>query len=123
VWSIVSQSVLSVAARQVRQPLYVVLSSGDIQNSYDIKLNNKSDKPMKIVIGQKGLQGAVIDMGRIDHITLAPGQRLQVHVRVRMKHANIGEQLPFEFVIRAVGRNDVQPQRIPEYFSMPRRGS
>ncbi len=119
VWSVASRSELSVAARQVRQPLYVVLSNGDIQNSYDIKLNNKSDRPMKIRITQQGLDGAVLDMGRIRHITLSPGQRLQVHVKVRMRRSAHGGQIPFDFIIQPVGRKDLKARHVREYFSMP----
>ncbi len=41
VWSIATSSQLSMAVTQVRSPLYVMLSDGRIQNSYDIKFNNK----------------------------------------------------------------------------------
>lgn len=43
-----------------RQPLYVQLSNGDIQNRYTLKVLNKTDKPMHISIAADGPEGMTV---------------------------------------------------------------
>lgn len=119
-WNIVSTAQLDVSAHQVRQPLYVVLSDGRIQNSYELKLNNLSQQPMPIDVSVRGLSGAELDMGNFDQLILQPEQRLRLHVRVRMPRRADVDQLPFEFVISTPANPEVPARDADAYFSMPR---
>lgn len=119
VWNVETSSSLDAAVQQVRQPLYVVLSDGQIQNSYMIKLNNKKQSPVKIGISIKGLKNAILDMGRMHDIDLAADQGLQIRLRVRMQPDTDHAQIPFKFVITSA--NNKQRVIVPAYFSMPRK--
>ncbi len=120
-WNITSTARLNISAHQVRQPLYVVLSDGRIQNSYEIKLNNLTDRPMRVTVHLEDLPGAELDMGNFDHVVLDPEQRLRLHVRVRMPRNQELEQIPFEFVVTAPENAEVRQHEERAYFSMPRR--
>lgn len=70
------QSEFNASIEQVRQPLFVVMSNGQIQNSYEIKLNNKSIKPMRLRISMQDLPNAELDLGALPNqeIVLQPEQ-------------------------------------------------
>ena len=118
VWSIVTSSTLDVAVQQVRQPLYVILSDGQIQNSYMLKLNNKNQTPLILSISIQGLDNAELDMGRMSAINMEADQSLQIRLRVRMSRNNNQAQIPFKFAIEAAGSD--QHITVPAFFSMPR---
>lgn len=117
-WSIASRSDFDAAVAQVRQPLFVRLSDGSIQNSYELKLNNKRIEPLMLRIGIIGLAGAELEVEPTDHLMLHPGQRLRVLARVRMTPAHVhpGTQ-PFEFVVGELERNAILELRT--VFSAP----
>ncbi|VAW96333.1 Type cbb3 cytochrome oxidase biogenesis protein CcoG, involved in Cu oxidation [hydrothermal vent metagenome] len=99
-WGLNTRSVIDVSVRQVRQPLFVVLSNGDIQNRYAIKINNKTDREMWLAIALRGLDGAVLDLGRFDKIHISAASSSTLHVNVRMSPKNIfKENRFFEFVV------------------------
>jgi hypothetical protein len=68
---------------QVRQPLFVQMSDGSTQNSYEIALNNKTQRSLDLEIGLDGLEGATLDLGLVQEIVLEPSQRTTVLARVR----------------------------------------
>ena len=45
VYSMATRGSFDRAINQVRQPLYVVLSNGDIRNRYQIRITNKAGRP------------------------------------------------------------------------------
>jgi cytochrome c oxidase accessory protein FixG len=103
VWSIATKSQLSMAITQVRNPLYVVLSDGHLQNSYDIKLNNKSEKRIILHMHIEGLPNAVMDLGRIRNIELEPLSSINLFVRVKaFPVKGKSGQIPFSFVVETV---------------------
>ncbi len=120
VWGIATQAPMDVAVRQVRQPMYVVLSDGRIQNSYEIKVNNKTTQALVLRVDVQGLEGAELDMGRIERLELAPEDSLRVLVRVRFAAAS-GDQkrYPFHFTLTPQGREDVEPIRVESNFYTP----
>ena len=102
VWSIATHSLISMAVTQVRNPLYVVLSDGSLQNSYDIKLNNKTEKTMRLSLRIEGLEGAEMDLGRLKKLVLAPLSSVGIYVRVKARHSDgVSGQLPFRFIVEA----------------------
>ncbi|MDQ2694207.1 MAG: cytochrome c oxidase accessory protein CcoG, partial [Pseudomonadota bacterium] len=71
VWNIATTASYNATVVQVRQPLYVVMSDGHIQNTYEVKLNNKLTEPLALRIGIEGLPGAELEMDQ-QTITLQP---------------------------------------------------
>jgi len=84
VWSITQQAPYDLTVAQVRQPIYVQLSDGRIQNSYEIKVNNKTTDRMILRFTLAGLDGGQLDMGRFDTVELPPGQHLRLQAKVNL---------------------------------------
>ncbi|HED17339.1 MAG TPA: (Fe-S)-binding protein, partial [Gammaproteobacteria bacterium] len=118
IWSIVTSSTLDVAVQQVRQPLYVMLSDGQIQNSYLLKLINKDKNPIKLSISIQGLDNAQLDIGHMRAINVEADQSLQIRLRVRMKADASQVQVAFKFIIDSASGD--QHKIVPAFFSMPR---
>lgn len=120
-WSIATSAPYDTAISQVRQPLYVTLADGRIQNSYEIKLNNKIVQPIKVSIGIEGLPGAELDLGALDKmLTLESQQRLRVLARVRVAPERIEKgQHTFNFVITPAGDLDAEPLKRSTSFYVP----
>ena len=55
----------AISREQIRQPLFVRLSDGRVQNSYELHMDNKTDTPVKLAVMMRGLAGAELDVGRL----------------------------------------------------------
>jgi cytochrome c oxidase accessory protein FixG len=119
-WSVSSQAPLDVAVIQVRQPLFVRLSDGNIQNSYELHLENKTNEAIELAIMMRGLAGAELDVGRFDALILAPQRSLRVlvHVRWRSSHSEKGSRSFFLDVIPQE-RKEIGMISAPATFYMP----
>ncbi|VAW62127.1 Type cbb3 cytochrome oxidase biogenesis protein CcoG, involved in Cu oxidation [hydrothermal vent metagenome] len=82
-----------------RQPLFVQMSNGSIQNRYELKILNKTDHKMHISIAVSGI-AHIETLGIREKITLAPSKltSLTVFLRVPVKY--------------------LQTSRIPVYFTL-----
>jgi polyferredoxin len=105
---------------QERQPLYVVMSDGRIQNTYEIKLNNRVTKPITFHINLEGLPGAELDLGGLDKITLRPEERLRVLARVRVlpQGEQSGQQY-FNFIVTPLMATESNPVKRHSVFYLP----
>ncbi len=118
--SILNRPDLDANVNQVRQPLFVQMADGSTQNSYEIGLNNKTQRSLDLELHLVGLEGATLDLGRVEDILLEPSQRTTVLARVRY-HAQEGDpaRLPLIFEIR--DRDQVmEPLRVDSQMSLPR---
>lgn len=99
--SILTRSEIDVTVSQVRQPLYVQMSDGRTQNSYELKLNSKVQVPVPIRVEVEGLPEPELDFGMIGDVVLDPGQRLTVAMRIRHDPSLLdASPTPFTVVIR-----------------------
>lgn len=117
--SVVETAPWEMLASQQRQPLFVQLSDGRIQNTYLLKINNKTQDDIAFAVSIEGLSNAVLDLGRLQNLHLAPEQSLSLTVRVK---ADLLEpsprQLPLTFVLKDISGE--QPTlRIASVFSAP----
>ncbi|MFW6021848.1 MAG: 4Fe-4S dicluster domain-containing protein, partial [Guyparkeria sp.] len=83
-YGIFGRAPADVSVEQVRQPLFTTLSSGDIQNNYNVKINNKLQEPLDFQLAVDGLEGAHVSIvGDFDSLEVpADGSRKYlVHVR------------------------------------------
>lgn len=121
-WNVSHQQLFDLSVAQERQPLYVTLSDGRIQNSYEFKMNNKTGGPLELEFEVVGLSGAELDLGNFSHVELAPDQRLRLraHIKYDPEAEGAGSQ---QFSIRAVpvNRPDLQPFEKGAVFSWPGR--
>ncbi len=117
-WSVSSQTLLDVAIRQIRQPLFVTLSDGRIQNSYEVKVNNKTTTEQRFNLLALGLEGAELNMGRMKEVVLEPDSSLRFVVRVRMPRGNQYKSQNFQFQLISTENSDLQNTR-PAMFYRP----
>ncbi|TCO82259.1 cytochrome c oxidase accessory protein FixG [Plasticicumulans lactativorans] len=118
-WSVATREPLDVSVEQVRQPLSVTLSDGRIQNSYEIKLNSKVTAPGRVRIAISGLDGAELDLGGLDVVTLDPEQRLRVMAKIKLTMSGSGGRREFQFVLTPDGALGQAPIRLPVTFHGP----
>ena len=117
---IASQSKMDATVMQVRQPLYVVLGDGRIQNSYEVKVNNKTQETLVVDVAIEGLDGAELDLGRIEALTLEPERTGRLHVKVRYAAPAGGpQQRDLRFVLTPEGSPDVGPIEVDTHFYTP----
>lgn len=119
-WSVSHQKLFDMSVSQVRQPLYVMMSDGRIQNSYEIKLNNKLGYPLELAFELEAFADAELDMGNFALITLEPEQRLRLMARVRAPN-DAASYAARRFMLRAVplNRDDIAPFEQEAVFIFP----
>ncbi len=100
VWSVANRTEVEMLVQQIRQPLSVTLSDGRVQNRYDIKINNKTTKPISYRIALQGLNGAELDMGRFSEIKLAAEHSTKLIAKVRLSPSAVSQsRTKFNFVM------------------------
>lgn len=119
-WSVAHRNSFEEAVTQVRQPLYVVLSTGDIRNRYQVRITNKAAEPEVYRIGAPGLPEGAVDMGNFSTVTVKPGHSALVQVSVKLAPelaANTSE-----FKLRVVPQHKPEEAREVEVrFDAPKR--
>ncbi|HEY9197846.1 MAG TPA: FixG Ig-like domain-containing protein, partial [Gammaproteobacteria bacterium] len=108
---------------QVRQPLFVQLSDGRIQNSYEIKINNKTDHAVPFALEITGLTDAELDLGQMHDLTLQPEQSMRLLARVRLEPGKApreaeGKPLEFHFVVRPQPDSGLPVLEQPTFFHL-----
>lgn len=118
--SIIGRKDFEMSVEQIRQPLFVLLSDGSIQNRYEIKLNNKTEKPQRIALSITGIE-ALMEAGNLDQLVLKPGQRLTLPIKVIAKPVQKGrKQIPISFVAEFVSESGETKKSLYEsHFSIP----
>lgn len=104
VYSVATRGTFERAVTQVRQPLYVVLSNGDIRNRYQIRITNKDATEQTYVISARGIPNEALDLGNFREIRLKPGHTGVVQASVRLPPALAAHTQNFELIITPLGR-------------------
>lgn len=98
-YSMATRSHMVVDVQQERQPLYVQLSDGRIQNKYIVKVTNKQAQPAAYRIQMAGLPQAELQVNQ-EQLAVAPGKTAKVNVFVRVPPQALHEEKQhFEFKI------------------------
>ena len=122
IWSVATRSNLEMLVQQIRQPLSVNLSDGRVQNRYDIKINNKSTKPIKYDVSIEGLDGAELDMGHFSEIIVPAEGSVKLVAKVRILPAHVTRsRTEFNFVINSVDREVKQKVSQQNVFYVPEK--
>ena len=89
-----------------RNPLYVMLADGSIQNGYDVKILNMNPVPRDLVFRVEGLPGATLsgpgfaEQGASElHFKIEPDLVLPLRIYVRSPELNMPTQSDFNMVI------------------------
>ncbi len=119
VWSVWSREPFEVVITQVRQPLYVVLSNGDVQNNYEVKFTNKSKKEAEYQLTLDNFPDAMLDMGEFKTIVLPPEKsvlvRLHIHINPELVNT---EKQKIVFLVKNI-RAENESIRVFNYFILP----
>lgn len=98
--------------QQVRSPLYVVLSDGNIRNRYQIRLTNISGAPESYSIEARGLPDGALSIGNFQTVAIRNGKSVIVQASVELTPEVADRISEFEFVIRNTkGEIVVDPAR------------
>ncbi|MEE9422875.1 MAG: cytochrome c oxidase accessory protein CcoG [Gammaproteobacteria bacterium] len=82
-WNVGHQLPMEFSIVQVRQPLFVRMSDGRIQNSYELHLENKTNDVIPLAVMMDGLAGAELDLGKLASVEVPPQRSLKLLARVR----------------------------------------
>lgn len=100
IFSIVNRRQIEMHVQQVRQPLYVVLSDGYIQNRYKIKVSNKHNTEQEFEISLTGIDNVHLDIRPSSRFMLKSGESLLVNARVSVDPSSVkNDQQVFAFVL------------------------
>ncbi len=97
-----------------RQPLYVLLSNGSIQNKYTVKILNKTDQDMPVHISASGIKGMTM-VGVPDVVTVRKSGLSSFSVYVRVPHVDLpGARAGVKFQVQGTEN----PKAQSDYESM-----
>ncbi len=83
---------IEISVVHARQPLYVQMSDGSIQNKYTFKLVNKTNESLRMQVRVEGLPDArMVLAGGGDMIVLEPGRARPFHVYLRVDPQRLKE--------------------------------
>ncbi len=118
IWSIGSSKLLEATAVQVRSPLFVQLSDGRIQNSYEVKINNKTMEAGRYKLEMENLPSAELDMGKFSDISLKPDSSIRILVKVRYtaQPGDTQKNREFQFRLTPLEGKVKEPVIIPAHF-------
>ncbi|MEW5837946.1 MAG: cytochrome c oxidase accessory protein CcoG [Pseudomonadota bacterium] len=120
VYGVLNQAKMDFSVAQVRSPLAVMMSDGRVQNSYEIKINNKLTRPLHLDIGLQDLPKGELEIaGTSKEVVVPTDGYVNVLVRVKQPMTKRGEQQKFAFVLRDKD-GELAPMSASATFNMPR---
>ena len=106
VYNLASRSDVQLSIQPVRQPLFVLMSNGDIRNRYQIHITNKSVEEHGYHIAVRGVPERALDIGAMSDVNVRPGKSLLVLASVTLSPAEVQTIGEFEFVVTARNKPD-----------------
>lgn len=97
--SVGQRSSIDAAVQQVRQPLYVMLSDGNIRNRYQVRITNKSTEDEVYAISAKGIPAQALDMGNFSEVQVHTGKSLIIQASVSLPPKLAENTHNFEFIV------------------------
>ena len=103
-----------------RQPLYVKMSDGSIQNTYTIKILNKLPEALDVKVTIEGVAGAdIIDLP--DVLTLDTAKVVPYTIRIKAQQAGMaGDNVPVIFKVEALNDPSIN-EEYESFFIGPSR--
>ncbi len=107
VWGLATRSPLDVHALRDRNPTFVRLSDGSVQNGYTLKVANRSFAPMPVDVTFGGVKDVALRTpgdapGPVVHATVEPNEVRAIRVFVTAPASALaGPSLPARFEVRA----------------------
>lgn len=117
-WGLMSLGELELKVLHERQPLYVTLSDGAIQNRYELKILNKTGEDLNISIQARGHPQLLL---RAREVAVSAGQLASVSVFVRIPARDLEqERIPVSFLVQDRDNPDLQASYSSMFFSPAR---
>lgn len=114
VYGLLNISGLDVKVLHERQPLFVMLSDGSIQNKYELKILNKTHDDIQVRVTTEGLEGVTL-VGADDPFVARPGKVTPYTVYLKLPRRKMeGSSLPVTFVLQEIKQENLTA----EYESM-----
>ncbi len=107
VYSINHRQSFEHSTQQIRQPLFVVLSDGQIRNRYQIRLTNLSGNEQQYRIGVRGLPPGSLDLGHFNEVRVRNGKSVIIQASITLTPEQAAGGPEFEFVIRSAAGEEV----------------
>jgi cytochrome c oxidase accessory protein FixG len=100
VYNVATRTTFEESVQQVRQPLFVVLSDGEIRNRYQIRITNKTDHEETYVVTTKGVPDGALDFGgSSNEMKVRAGKSLMEQVNVKLPPQVAATTDTIEFII------------------------
>lgn len=97
--SIGHRTSLDAAVQQVRQPLFVLLTDGQIRNRYQVRITNKGVEDETYAITAQGVPDEALDMGNFREVKIPAGKSLIVQASVKLPREMAQQLKKLEFVV------------------------
>jgi len=108
-WALSMRVPLGVNVLHDRNPQYVLLADGSIQNGYDVKVLNMTAAPRQVVLSLEGLPGATLTSPNLAdapatelRLDLAPDLVLPVRLYIRVPGEDLPHQTDFTVAVRSL---------------------
>ncbi len=88
-WGLLTMSPIDVTVIHARTPLFVMMSNGDIQNKYTIKIVNKTGNPMQLSVRVDGIDGILYVVDEV--VNVLPGKVKSSRLLVRIPRKELVE--------------------------------
>ena len=98
-YSIFSRSSFEDAVTQIRQPLFIQLSNGDIRNRYQVRITNKQAVAEFYRIQVKGVPASAVELGNFSEVVVKPGRSVTVLASVTLPPEVAARTRELTFVI------------------------
>jgi len=106
IFNLASRSDVQLSIQPVRQPLFVLMSDGDIRNRYQIHITNKSVEEHRYHIAVRGVPERALDIGAMRDVNVLPGKSIMVLASVTLSPAEVQTIREFEFIVTAKNKPD-----------------
>ena len=107
VYNIATRSDVQLSIQPVRQPLFVVLSDGDIRDRYQIHITNKTLDVQSYRIGVRGIPEGALDLGEVgNEVSVRQGKSVMVLANVKLSPEMVSKVNEFDFVITPLSKPD-----------------
>ncbi len=107
---------LRLAVIHERQPLFVRLSDGTIQNRYTLKIINRTGDPMEALLTIDGIADAQLDGKESISLSLPAGKVTPFDLFVKAPASSVNGTGALTFTLAAVGRDDIAREYVSSFI-------
>jgi polyferredoxin len=118
-YNIGTRAQTEITVQQVRQPLYTVLSDGNIRNRYQIHIVNKTEHAEAYTISAEGIPDSAIDLGNLPEIKVRAAKDLTLNLKINLSPEAARKTQEFDLIIKPATQG-AEPIKVETNFSSPK---